>query len=508
MADCGSSDYQAIEYSGLFDLKNAQILRAEIVSIDQAADPPTAEITLLDVCEAYTPSDLSAVEFYYHCEDSTGTAEDLAKGYLAFSPHDIVYVLAVPETRDAPNRFYIVGHVDIRGTLPCVEEFLLVGLDGNVSGNPEDGVEIWITIFDVKAGEVLDLSVFQNKDELSPDMPDTFPCRFSVYQAWMEYNFAAATSACEVGIVIIDGYEIDSGTVTANIYETYSNGSNICNITKYGSESTTGIHSLGSENHLGLNYNAVTGYTRFEETRNFEDRYPYGTLWWELIDSTTESTIPVFIDFTATETRIGVWDSSRPITTNYDVDSAVSVRFKRPGAVTMLSLDFSSSIGGTSADTPATGVFKHCRSLTPIKPVSCTGAIGFYILALCEDDAKESDRVSIYWGGRTSSPVVCDWQNMVLSDPYHSSTGSLYTPKPALLGLAFANVTLFTQLDGVDLSVPVSLLTCIEAINQSLSHGLATAVIPLRQKIFEMYHSFWNKQKPSMFSALKRKPDA
>ena len=189
MADCGESDYQAVEYSGLFDLKGAQILRAEINSIDAATN--TADITLLDACEAYASRDLSEVEFFYHCEDSTGTVEDLEKGWKAFKPLDIVYVLAVPARGETPERFHVVGHVDIRGTKRCLmPEYLYIQI---LTGSEE--VKSFFCIFDTVSGTTLDIKDFTNLDELSPAKPaSAYGVKGADVQPWVDYNFEPTPS--------------------------------------------------------------------------------------------------------------------------------------------------------------------------------------------------------------------------------------------------------------------------------------------------------------------------
>jgi hypothetical protein len=58
----------------------------------------------------------SAVPFFYHCQFSDGSAEDLVLGYSAFIPGEWVYVLHIPG--DIPTS-YIFGHADIKGTIIC-----------------------------------------------------------------------------------------------------------------------------------------------------------------------------------------------------------------------------------------------------------------------------------------------------------------------------------------------------------------------------------------------------
>lgn len=188
MADCGTSPYQMIAYRGLFDLSDAQVLRAEIVSIDSGTN--TAEVTLLDTCEIADWIDLNVVPFFYHCEDSTGTLEDLARGYLAFAVGDMVYLLANKENGDNPAQAYIVGHIDIRGTTLCTPpEYLIVTLAFTYNGTYRS----YDTIFDTSTGAKLDLASFENLDG-SPDKPSSLPASSSSISTWKTYNFETPTA--------------------------------------------------------------------------------------------------------------------------------------------------------------------------------------------------------------------------------------------------------------------------------------------------------------------------
>lgn len=162
MADCGQFEYQLIEQIGARALSTAQLLRAEINSIDRAAN--TADITLLDQCDATAGIDLSAVKIWYHCEFSTGTIEDLAMGHLAFNDGDIVYLVFNPAFGEVSSILYIVGHVDIHGTNRCLRpEYVVIKLGYDLI-NPYGVVTTpqgyWVTIYDAATGATLDLEAF------------------------------------------------------------------------------------------------------------------------------------------------------------------------------------------------------------------------------------------------------------------------------------------------------------------------------------------------------------
>ena len=92
MADCNGFAYQLIELVGLSDARESVILKATIASIDREND--TADITNETISDP--PLVDNGVEFWYHCEFSTGTLDDLAFGHMAFSVGDLVYVAHLP----------------------------------------------------------------------------------------------------------------------------------------------------------------------------------------------------------------------------------------------------------------------------------------------------------------------------------------------------------------------------------------------------------------------------
>lgn len=185
---CGESDYTMITFADLFDLRYARIFKAEIVSIDQINN--CAQITIDEACPELAEKDLSAVPFFYHCEDSTGTVEDLANGYKAFTVLDEVFVLWIPINGAVEERFFIIGHANIRTNKRCsITEYLVV----------EMGSPAYITIFDTAAGDKMNISAFANLDEESPVKPSSLPCLLTeTVEDWIDYNFRASISACDI----------------------------------------------------------------------------------------------------------------------------------------------------------------------------------------------------------------------------------------------------------------------------------------------------------------------
>ena len=185
MADCGEFTYQLIEYVNPSDLERAVLLRGQINSIDTANNQ--ASITLLDDCPYVEGGGTITIPFWYHCEDSTGTLEDLEKGHKAFADGDMVYAVFIPVNGEVEQRFFIIGHVDIRDTKFCgIGEYILISTKSTLD------TATWVTLFDAGQNRQFDLGAFQADDpSLSPPPPPTnFPVRWSTgLQAWLDYYF-------------------------------------------------------------------------------------------------------------------------------------------------------------------------------------------------------------------------------------------------------------------------------------------------------------------------------
>lgn len=190
---CGESEYTMVTFADLFDLRYARIFKAVIDTVDRENN--VASIIIDEDCPDLADIDLSAVPFFYHCEDSTGTIEDLARGHLAFSDGDQVFALFVPQNGETEFRFFIIGHVDIRTNKKCELplEYLIIYM-GDPSNPPPT-----VTVFDVASGCKIDLASFENLDESSPEKPLALPClNTTAFWDWFSYNFKPAVAACDV----------------------------------------------------------------------------------------------------------------------------------------------------------------------------------------------------------------------------------------------------------------------------------------------------------------------
>lgn len=178
-----------MELKSLTDLKNARLLVATINSINYSSK--TANITFSETCEDLSGQSLAAVPFFYHCEHSSGTLMDLAEGFKAFRPLEVVYVLYVPENGDQIKQFYIVGHYNLRHTKTCTsDEYLVITL--NIDSYKAT-TYTYVTIYDLKANAKLNLNDFVNLPG-SPAKPASLPATSSSISAWLAYNFENLTS--------------------------------------------------------------------------------------------------------------------------------------------------------------------------------------------------------------------------------------------------------------------------------------------------------------------------
>ena len=91
------------------NIENAIILEAELGKIERFYG--TAEITLITEPDGSYPDLITEdVPFFYHCEDSDGSEDDLKKGHRAFANGEKVIILHIPSSDGFDAITYIVGH--------------------------------------------------------------------------------------------------------------------------------------------------------------------------------------------------------------------------------------------------------------------------------------------------------------------------------------------------------------------------------------------------------------
>lgn len=289
MADCGELEYQLIEQVGSRALSTAKLLRAEINSINKEEN--TANITLLDTCEEMIGIDLTAVPFWYHCEFSTGTIEDLAFGHKAFAPGEMVYVVHDTATVEEEPLFYIIGHVDIHGTAPCSDDYLVLKLGWNNFWYPNAGYlpdeyDYFVTIFDVKNGETLDLDAFEEiVIEGGSPKPESFPCRYTTSVAnWINNNFkdAIQTHSCPITVTVMN----DDATITGNVE---TEGCDYSQIITYSDGSTHERYTSVVWSDLMCEETIYPHYASIDESMSLIRNYTGMSSCIHLIDGVTSS---------------------------------------------------------------------------------------------------------------------------------------------------------------------------------------------------------------------------
>lgn len=406
MPDCGEYDYQAIEYRGLFDLKDAQIIRAEIDSIDAVNN--CAAVTLLDTCELAEWIDTSAVPIFYHCENSTGTVEDLANGYKAFSVGDMVYVLANKENGEIPAQTYIIGHIDRRDTAQCGTEYIAVSASIGIGS----GTAVVRTIVDLVSGNVLDLASFVDRDG-SPARPSSIP--FIDNTGWFAYNFTfnantiytfpfTVTKHSETSLLADSLYDsYTSGLVphTVDIATAYTGMDSVsspytCSDLSLGNgmyESTdtfegeyddTGaqvkehfslIRSNASKAAYGSGCAAF--FTSLTHNTEREYTYPDDTIYVSITDSYTSVTSRAEISKVETEAftaRVSGVNNTATISASYE-------------AATTFSMDFSAFAAGTY--TASDEISWEAVGTVPAPPANFTFGYSSATSASCSDDSWE-----------------------------------------------------------------------------------------------------------------------
>lgn len=198
--------HEQMELSTAYDLRYARIVQAQIDSINSTEN--CAAITLSNECAELAGKSVAAVKFFYHCEYSTGTVEDLDHGHEAFVAGDFVLVLWVPDSSSVEEQFCIIGHVDKRGTQRCKigEVLYLMTAESETSGR-------MYCFFDTGTGQLLDIDGFANIDDGSPTKPaSAIGLYTSAVGAWRDYNFTSPP----VTVTIPHSWSVQSLYMSAN----------------------------------------------------------------------------------------------------------------------------------------------------------------------------------------------------------------------------------------------------------------------------------------------------
>lgn len=183
---CDDFSHILMSLTSSMELHNVAVFSATIDSIDRELNTATVTYTTFPMEPLDYPDLISVdVPFFYHCEYSNGSAEDLLKGNKAFIEGDAVFVLHfyganLIETGNT----YIVGHSDIEDTRTCLTDFLKISLviARSADNNPTTNEE-YVTIFDVSAEAVISDGI-------------TFPrVADSVFDTWFDTNMEIVNSS-------------------------------------------------------------------------------------------------------------------------------------------------------------------------------------------------------------------------------------------------------------------------------------------------------------------------
>lgn len=146
------AEYQKIPFNNIADFEKGMVILGTIVSIDPFNN--CAEITLNR--DYGLGVDLDAVPFFYHCENASGTVEELAEGYKAFREGELVTCLFAPG--DDGYQLYIDGHPNKRGTERCeyIEVFKVTLSIGHKENFGDDFTHVdWVFLFNPQTKAIL-----------------------------------------------------------------------------------------------------------------------------------------------------------------------------------------------------------------------------------------------------------------------------------------------------------------------------------------------------------------
>ena len=498
-----NTDYEMIELGNLFDLDKARIVQAQINSIDSGNN--CAAITFSSECVELAGLSVDAVKFFYHCENSTGTEEDLANGNKAFKVNEYVYCLWCPATARADERFFIIGHVDIRGTKRCaVGDYIIMAMGLNYMWAPhatsiED--ERYVTIFDAAMMQTLDLDSFVELDG-SPPKPSGFPCLLDdVFTAWVGYNFEAVvpphdcplyhgTYNASITVTSSDNWPPSYTGCTLHYSRLYSDG--------------------GGEDHLAIvDWSNQVGsyYTTIDATRDDQ---------WDI--PVTRSGV-VFTDGVTFQVRYACIGGEREIhaeghggSGQTEVTASMNYRHVVKYRSTFDNVEVEKEVLNVTAPM-GTGFsavrYQDLRFASPYV-AKVVGEYGFYVLVGGSESYFSMDIAPENHPGNMLVTNTCD-ENVafayILGYPWeHVSVD--YRPAVHTRGLSYCMASLFEDVEG-DLPYALSPIRCLEVMNHPLSRAMEECFAPLKTMIFNLTndtrtYGAWAWEEPTLNVIKKR----
>lgn len=493
--------HEQMELSTAYDLRNARVVQAQINSIDAAEN--CAAITLAGECAELAEKSVEAVKFFYHCENSTGTVEDLARGYKAFKVNDFVIVLWVPASGEMEEQFYIIGHVDKRGTQRCKIGDLITFMMGlNYTFAPHTGIaptERYVTIFDVSKGEVFDLGAFVPLPG-SPPAPAALPCKVDeVWSAWVAYNFESPTPRHSCPLYA-EEYDADvTVTSVVNIPIVYD-GCDLHWRTNY-SDGGYDDH-LREANWFDLDSRG-TSYRSVEVSREDYDVRPIGRLGWEFYDGVTGATHYAYVG--GERTVLGDGSCILGGVVNATIRYSHNLRYKS-------TFDNIEIIKGSMSESVPFGPgfasieYQDIR-FTNRYCVSVSGEYGFYVLCGGSESYISMDLPTdngIGTGGSVRDPCneeIAFAQILLLPWEYYTLPATATHTN----GLSYCMVALFDDVTG-DKEYTLSPSRCLSVMNHDISRSMEEAFAPLKTLIFNLANKkrTWAWEKPTI-GVLKKK---
>lgn len=505
MGVCGDSPYDMMEFYQLHDLRAGQLYRAEIDAIDRMAN--TADITLLDVCAS--PGSLMDVPFFYHCETSTGTVEDLANGHKAFLVGDWVYAIHIPPVADEEPRFFIIGHVDIRGTRRCLMgEFILIRM-GPFSSE-------WAVIYDTATKSMLDLVAFVSLPG-SPAAPTAFPTEMNAgFTNWLDYNFELSTPVADIPHFSIIQTVVKTGESTV-LVSMNSNQSSQPSPPGYHHESEQTTWTSHPASFIDRSFGG--NYTSFESAYYYDLSCTFSTTThligdhrWRIYDAVIDDYIYVE---SAIDESFSMSGSSVPKSSPWNGGFDQTISINSSASLTLFSnnaifdYDFFNKsaqgsqtwefiYGGASTKNYTGSIAVH-PTLYTWENVYCIGEYGFYSI----------------FGGIIDDPDIpitatghraFIWEQVHYSNISDPNLFMIYDSIPfAYKTLPMPIVTMFEDTPSFDLTQPVSVKDCIDNNSASQSLGLAAACKVLADKILLTYGDVQARTGPSVIRAYAKK---
>ena len=497
------TEYEMIELASLFDLDKARIVQAQINSIDSGNN--CAAITFSSECVELAGLSVDAVKFFYHCENSTGTEEDLVNGHKAFKANEYVYCLWCPASPSVDERFFIIGHVDIRGTKRCgYGDFIVMSMGLDYTFGPHTGIaptERYITIFDVAGCCVVNPSTFPVLDG-SPPAPTAFPCKVDdAVTEWINFNFSNVTGLYYCPLYVEPYTASISVSSTINYPVEYSG----CSLHWKISYSDGGYE----DHYADADWSDPVGgyYNRVDSTRENYWVIPVTRRGWVMTDGVTND---VHYAYTGGERTIT--SSGYCIRGGNAVASAHVEHFFRYKS-TFDNVDIvKESFSATAPMGPGFSAVRYQGlDFGGQYAVSLSGDYGFYVILGGSETYRSRDINPEIIGGEGSVSVPCE-EGIGVAEilPYPPWEGDSVNARASYhtMGHSYCMVAMFDDVEGEKGPI-LSPTRCLSVMNHTLSRGMEEAFAPLKRKVFDLTndtrtYGAWAWEKPTL-GVVKKK---